>query len=120
MIKVKDPNVLLSLSEVPAHPRLQDVMLWLCHKYPDKICITEGFRPGPGVHGTNPCRGRDIRSTVFDQPQEIEDEINDYWLYDPKRPNMQTAFYHRARHENGDWGAWHFHVQVHDNTVRRT
>lgn len=119
MIKVKDSKVLLSLSEVPAHPRLQDLMEWLCERFPDKICITEGYRPGPGVHGTDPCRARDIRSSQFTQPKVIEDIINDYWQYDPDRPGMQVAFYHRVRKDSGDWGGFHFHIQVHNNTRKR-
>lgn len=120
MIQVKNTDVLLSLSTVAAHPALQDVMAWICDKYPNLICITEGFRPGPGCHGTDPCRARDIRSTVFQEPRAIESEINNFWEYDPDRPHKLVAMYHRILKPSGKWGAYHFHIQTHPSTRPRT
>jgi hypothetical protein len=120
MIYVKDTDVLISLMQVGSHPILLDVVHWLCNRFPQLICVTDGHRPGdPKCHGTDPLRAIDIRSTLFQAPKAIEVEINNHWEYDPERTHMGVAKYHRVKNPDGSWGGYHFHIQVHPNTRRR-
>lgn len=109
----KDMKVLRNMFTVAWHPFLIALLLWLIVRYSKgKIILTSAFRKGdPGVHGQVPLRGIDLRSTVFDDPQKICDDINIVWIYDPKRPDKKTAIYH-------DIGQGpHIHLQVHPDTI---
>jgi len=117
MIGVKDKSVLRELTEVPSHPILLDVIDFILERYPD-ITFTSGYRAGdPGVHGTIPCRGRDIRSAGIPDPENVAAWINMHWRYDPARPTRLVAVYHRVKKPDGSWGGRHFHIQVHPNTI---
>lgn len=115
MIYVKDIEVLVQVMAVASHPRLLEVLSWICSKHDGLVYITSGHRHGDtGVHGTDPLRAVDLRSRIFQQPKAIEVGINKAWEYDPERPEKQVAWWHQA--ESG----YHIHIQVHDNTRRRT
>jgi hypothetical protein len=78
------------------------------------VVVTSHFRQGDkGVHGTNPCRGLDIRSWVYGDPQSICEMINRAYEYDPKRPDKRCAILHNVG--KGE----HIHLQVHPNTRRK-
>ena len=111
MIGIKDTSVLVSVL-VSFHPTLIDLIIWLTDTY-GRTVITCGHRPNDsGVHGTNPCRGLDIRSWVFTNPLKITQHINEEWKYDFERPEINCAVFH-------DSGSGkHIHLQVHDNTRR--
>ena len=95
------------------HVKLIDIILWMDkERYP--LIYTSAYRPGdPGVHGTIPGRGLDIRSHVFPDPQAVADRINVRWEYDPHRPEKLVAIYHKKRR------GWHLHIQAHDLTRDR-
>ena len=115
MITIKDVNVLYWLLSCKYHPILVKIVCWLDAKV-HKITFTSGFRPGdPKCHGTDPCRALDIRSWDHAEPGAIRDMINKFWQYDPERPGQyKVCKYHKT--EDGEL---HFHIQVHDNTVKR-
>lgn len=113
MIQIKDTGVLTNLMVVRYHPILAEVLMWIHGKY-DNLMITCGYRHNDtGVHGQEPCRAVDLRSTTFKDPKAVEAAINEAWAYDPTRPDMQVAFLH-------DVGQGiHFHIQVHAKTEKR-
>jgi hypothetical protein len=53
----------------------------------------------------------DMRSTVFESPEKIVEDINNYWEYDPARPTKHCALLHDAG------SGVHIHLQVSDRTV---
>lgn len=115
IIGYKDIGVLKGMFLVPWHPKLVAVLIWLLGKYPGKVLITCGYekRDYPSTHSTTPLRAIDIRSWYFKNPEEIEKQINDAFIYDPDRPEKKVCLYH-------DTGkGWHFHIQVHDRTQYR-
>ena len=115
MIEVKDTAVLESLILHPAHPRLIDLLKWVCERFP-VVVVTQGYeeRDYPSVHSTVPVRGIDIRSWIYNDPQKIVDEINATWEYDPERPGE----YECAKYHDTGRGP-HIHLQAHDRTRRR-
>ena len=66
----------------------------------------------PGVHGTLPLRGIDLRCHNDTMGWQIADFINDRWIYDPERPTLQVCIYHNTGR------GWHLHFQVHQHTIR--
>lgn len=110
-IEFKDVNVLRSLFMVQWDGVLIDLLVWMVVRY-DKLLFTSGFRlDDPGVHGQMPLRGFDLRSTVYENPQKICDDVNEHWVYDTERPEKKVAMLH-------DVGQGiHFHFQVHPRTV---
>ena len=110
MIQVANGEILRNLLRVAFHPMLVSLVLWTGIRVP--LIITSGFRDNDrGVHGTDPCRGLDIRSHHLKDPSALCDEINMKWIYDPKRPHMKCALFHDV-----GLGA-HIHLQVHPNTI---
>ena len=76
--------------------------------------LTSLFRIGDsGVHGTLPLRAVDERCRDKAVGDRVAGYINERWVYDPDRPQMQVCAYHDAG------GGWHLHYQVHPKTVRR-
>jgi hypothetical protein len=114
MIRIKNTKVLESMLIHPAHPKLIDLLVWFCVRYSSTV-FTGMFeeRDYPSVHSVVPVRGMDVRSSVFSDPQMVEADVNDNWVYDPDRPWFNCALFH-------DVGRGpHFHLQVSDKTVRR-
>ena len=122
-VEIKNKKTMRNFLGSGYHPILIDVVCWMYDEFKDfsyyvfgvaEIIFTCGYREGStGVHGTIPTRGIDIRSWVFKHPEKIEKKINDTWIYDPERPEMNVAWVH----DSGKGS--HFHIQVHPNTVRR-
>jgi hypothetical protein len=112
MIRVKDIHVLEALLSHTAHPHLIALMQWFVVRYSETMitCAYEK-RDYPSVHDMEPYRAMDIRSSVFENPQAVVDDINAHWVYDPERPRYRVAIYHNTG--RGD----HIHVQVHDRTL---
>lgn len=76
--------------------------------------VTSAGRPGDkGVHGTWPIRGIDFRCHNTDLGRRVADSVNERWVYDPSRPEMQCALYHDAG------SGIHLHLQAHYNTEAR-
>lgn len=115
MLQIKNTVVLESMLVHPAHPRLIDLLEWVCVRY-SNVVFTGLFeeRDYPSVHSTIPVRGADIRSWIYDDPQSVADDINAHWEYDPERPETLSAIFHDTGR-----GA-HIHLQAHDRTRRRT
>jgi hypothetical protein len=111
MISIKDSSALVTVL-FRFDPQLVDIVVWLTDTY-GRTVITCGHRPGDkGVHGTDPCRGIDLRSWVFSNPEQIVEAVNGRWQYDPNRPDMRCAILH-------DVGSGkHIHLQTHPNTRR--
>ena len=113
MICVKEHRVLVGMLAVPFHPTLIELVLWFCVRFSDTT-FTSAYREGdPGVHGTIPCRALDIRSSKFENPWDVVDEVNRHWEYDFERPEKKCAIYH-----NIGLGP-HIRLQVHSNTRKR-
>lgn len=113
MILIKNPSVLKALLTKNYHPLLIEIVLDV-YSVASKIVVTEGWREGKGVHSTDPCRGIDLRSWIYQTPKlkEIQNYINSRWTYDPKRPTMECLI----EHDTGK--GTHLHCQVHPNTIR--
>lgn len=110
-ITIKNHKVLMEILAAPYHAKLIQLMIWTCIRH-NPIVMTSGYRGphGNSVHNTKPCRGLDIRSTVYNDPQAVVDDINNYATYDPARPNKKCAILH-------DIGKGvHIHLQVHRKT----
>jgi hypothetical protein len=112
-IQIKDEETLEGFL-IGYHPLLIDIVLFVLSIENDMV-ITCGFRAGDtGVHGTFPCRGIDLRSWIYLNPSEISARINERWIYDPNRPDMNCCELHKTK-----TGGMHFHIQVHPNTRLR-
>ena len=111
MIRIKNTEVATQLLLHPYDPTLIEIVCWLGEEYPD-ITITCGYENRPGVHGTIPCRGIDIRSHIFPDPWKVVNHINDNWCYDPLREHKQVALCHTVGR------GMHLHIQSHPNTKR--
>ena len=113
MIGVKDISVFVELLQAEYDPKLIRLIKWVVDEY-GVITVTSGYREGDdGVHGTEPCRGLDIRSHIFVDPSGVTNRINVYWSYDYKRPDKLCSMVH-----NVGMGQ-HIHLQVHPNTFLR-
>lgn len=115
MIQIKNTEVLKSMLVYPAHPKLIELLQWVSCRY-SKVVFTGMYecRDYPSTHSTLPfVRAMDIRSSIYPDPKAVEADINEHWLYDPDRPWMQCALFHNSGR------GWHFHLQVHDNTIQR-
>jgi len=113
-IYIKDIDVLQSILGVPFDPHLIEMVRLIDFLYPGVTTITSGYRPDdPGVHGTYPCRGLDLRSWNYKKPYHICRTINETWEYDPERPEMVCAIYHNVGRGQ------HIHLQAHPRTRRR-
>ena len=114
ILKCKDESVLRACFKRAWHSTLIDLYVWIYNRYGAKVMITEAWREprSPSdVHATDPIRAFDLRSTNFEDPEYIAEEINRNWTYDPERPSMKVALLH-------DVGLGiHFHLQVHPNTI---
>ena len=113
MFTAKNHKIVKNLLLYRYDDKLIDLLLWAYIRY-SKLTITSGYREGdPGVHGQNPCRGADIRSWHYNDPQAAVNDINKHWIYDPNRPKKQCAILH-------DIGRGvHIHLQSHPLTERR-
>ncbi len=114
----KNETVYRRSLSVAWHPKLIDIDLWIYYKY-GTFVKTSTYRPSrihakdSGIHSTDPLQAEDLRSRDHPYPQEVADDINANWMYDPERPNMKVCIYHDIG--NGP----HWHVQACDNTGRR-
>lgn len=115
-IEIKSYKTLKGLTEVPTHIRMLGLQSWLVVRY-SEVVFTSAYRDhkihpkDSGIAMTNPCRHRDIRSWIYEDPQKVVDDVNKNWIYDPKRPSLKCAMYHDTGH------GVHIHLQVHDNTL---
>lgn len=119
-IEVKNKEVLMSLLAIQYDSNLlrifEDIISIVnVVNITKNIIITEGWRPGSGVHSTFPCRGLDLRSWIYTQEEldNIEKTINKLWTYDPGRPDMKCLLIHDVGQ-----GA-HIHIQSHPQTLRK-
>jgi hypothetical protein len=113
MISVKDIDVFVELLQARYDRKLIRLVRWIVKEF-GVLTVTSGYREGDsGVHGAKICRGLDIRSYVFIDPQAVCDKINVHWEYDYKRPELMCAIVH-----NVGIGR-HIHLQVHPNTKER-
>ena len=112
-IEVKDKFISRRLLTHAYHPLLvalyysfDDIVPWF------RKIITSAYRPGKGVHGTDPGRGIDLRCHSHWVGEYLEKKISGYWSYDITRPHKKCVIYHTSTDENG----YHLHLQVHPNT----
>lgn len=110
-VVIKDQNIFYTLLGMKADRKLIDVLCWMIFIKEWPVVVTDFFRKGSrGVHGTDPVRGLDIRSSIYADPRAVEFEVNENWVYDNTRPDKQVALYHNAG------TGFHFHIQVHPLT----
>ena len=113
-IGFKDMKVLGNMFKVTWHEILISLVKWLFVRYSkDTIIVTCAYekRDYGSVHSMNPLRGLDLRSRVFEDPFQIESDINKHWQYDPQRTDMKVCLYHDTGRGK------HFHLQVHPRTI---
>ena len=82
----------------------------LCSEKNIEVIITSGYRKktnDSGIHEL--CRAIDF--ILSDNSDNVVDwllsEINDTYVYDFRRPNIQTLIWHKVKESN-----WHFHLQI--------
>ena len=93
-IKIKSIGVLRNMLRAVYDDKLILLIAWVITRYSD-VVFTSGYRESDkGVHGTNPCRGMDIRSWIYNDPQAIVDDINAHFSYDTDRPKKKCAKFH--------------------------
>ncbi len=107
MWKLKNLNV------IHVHPMLQDVMDEIKKEWGLDI-ITCGSRLNdPRCHGTlckeGKLRAVDLRMKNRQMGKHIESWVNALYQYDPKRPHMNVALWHKK----------HLHLQVYPTTRKR-
>ena len=112
---VKNAAVAVTMLEYRYEPTLIAIQKYIIEKY--GAVITEAYRPRlhiNDVHGCIPGRGMDNRAWCYPDAQiyRIQDDINNRWIYDPMRPEMQCAIVH----DNRKGGGRHLHLQVHPGT----
>ena len=114
MVSIKDIPVFKALLGKAYDPTLIEIVSTVESYFPG-ITITEGYREGAGVHSADPCRGIDLRSRNYTtaQIQTMKDFINNAWIYDPERLEMECCIVHDVGR------GMHFHIQAHPRTVRR-
>lgn len=111
-LQFKNETVFYNFTARALHPQLAAVLHWFWKRYFDVIVTSAWREQDSGIHNTDPLRAVDLRSWVFPDPEARADEINRAWLYDPLRTRLNVCIYH-------DTGRGvHFHIQVHDRTVR--
>lgn len=107
-IKIKDCQVMRHALEQPCDRKLVALAIWCSVRW-SHFTITSAYRPeDPGVHGTIPCRGLDVRSWELKDPEKLVEDVNKHWVYDPERLWLKCALYHGP--------PWHIHLQVHPRT----
>ena len=111
-IRIKNASVFLELIEKPMHPKLKTVLTWLMSKRDVYITCGHEKREYASVHSTDPLRGIDIRSWIYEDPQKVADEINEAWVYDPDRPEKTVALYHNSGRGK------HIHLQACNSTIK--
>lgn len=109
-IHIKSWKVLKGMLIVRFHPKMIALAEWVTVRYSEVVFTSAYRKDDKGVHGTIPCRGLDIRSWIYDEPQKIVDDINKHWEYDFKRPEKKCAILHNIG--KGE----HIHLQVHRRT----
>jgi len=139
-IGFKNLNVFREIHIIAWHPTLVDLIQWMIVRFNklatgnhSTLVITSGFRHDGSTHDSVPLKAIDIRSSVFDNPEDIAGEVNAHWTYDPERPTKLCCLLHAVcpncktsntvpLHDNcvicGEniKARWHFHCQVHPNT----
>ena len=94
------------------HPKLRKILSWLEKTTGLEFTETSSYRiDDKGVHGTEPCRGYDLRMRHVAIGEAICNHINTTWTYDPARLELKCAVLH------GKGSNLHIHLQVHPNTV---
>lgn len=103
------------------HQMLRTILWWVEQRWKGTMVITRISQPPvdgeSGIHHSRPrLRAADLRTwrmTVAEGLAKAQ-EINREWQYDPRRPRMRVAMFHKTKK-----GAWHMHLQVHPRTRRR-
>ena len=115
-IKIATHKELTALMKVPYHSKMVALSIWIFYRY-SKPIITSAYRENKvhendtGIHMLIPCRAIDWTFGPLANMEKIENDINNYWEYDPQRPQMKCAICH----DIGLGG--HIHTQVHPDTV---
>ena len=103
-----EPKCLSGLVDAKLIAVLDDLI-----EYTGPVMVTSLYRDGPGVHGTHPVRGIDIRCRHPIAARAYESLVNIEWEYDTKRPEKKVALAHDVGR------GYHLHLQVHPNTRKR-
>ena len=137
IFETKQTKILGDALLVAWHPKLVELYLWELIRYgSERILVTCAYedRGYASVHATVPLRGFDLRERLFKNAEEVAQDINHHWIYDVDRPELNVVRLHavcgkcRFDHEPPIRDVcdgcgkdikynWHFHNQVHDNTI---
>jgi hypothetical protein len=94
-------------------PLLRSIALDIEHHFGVEFTITSPYRiDDPGVHGTLPLRGLDLRCPVEGFGILIAKYVNSKYQYDPSRVHKSCCLYHAVA-----GGAPHIHLQTHPNSI---
>lgn len=95
------------------NPILREMAISVEENFGVEFCVTSLYRiDDPGVHGTLPLRGLDLRCHDPFTGEAVETYVNAIYEYDPDRPSKKCCMYHDAGQ-----GGFHLHLQVHPKTV---
>ena len=117
-VGIKNSDILVGLMERRFSPLLVTIVTYILKTYGGVITESYRYRLHPGdLHSTQPVRAVDLRSHCYPNglAGNIANDVNSKWCYDPQRPEKLVALLHSVK-----GGAFHFHIQVHPNTVRRS
>ena len=91
-------------------PTLREILKDIEVRWGEQTTTSQFRIDDPGVHGTLPLRGWDLRSRKHAKAAMLCQWVNEHWLYDPKRPHLVVAIPH------GEGSNFHIHLQTHPNT----
>jgi len=116
-LQFKDNRIYAHFVEVPHHEKLVEFVAWFLGVFGEAV-ITSAHRSrkihsaDSGIHMTDPLRAVDLRYYIYSAPEAVRDYTNLVWTYDPSRPHLQVCLLHNTGRGR------HFHIQVHDRTVK--
>jgi hypothetical protein len=95
------------------NPDLREIMREIENEFGPQLATSLYRIDDPGVHGTLPLRGVDLREKNYAVGRIKEAWVNNLWQYDYERPEKKVAIYHNTG------SGYHLHLQVHKNTRKK-
>jgi len=99
-IIIKNTEVLTGLMERNFAPLLIIIICEIANRF--GLRMSESYRikrHRNDLHGTAPVRAIDLSEWVYNDglAKDTERSINEYWVYDPGRPEKKVAWLHTVR-----------------------
>ncbi len=92
------------------HPLMRELLDDIEKRFGVQVITSLSRMRDPGVHGTFPLRGVDLRAWDVSKAKKLVRWVNKHWMYDLERPGLKVAQNH------GEGTNYHTHLQVHNNT----